>query len=435
MFLQNYDIFYHLRILVIFFQILLSTHIISFSYQKKDKYILRLLVSSLISLSIIFIVPNFKFKSIIVDNLYNTIFYITLSVITYINIRICYKTTKKESYFLFLSGYTLQHIGYTIFSMIDRIFIDYTNPSTNVFSTNIFIRRLSFTPLFILLSLIVYKLIKETKTIELASKSILYLSTFSLLCNIFLSLFITNDLEILTYEMMKLMNLLCCLLILFVLFYLKRKIKLEKDIMYLNNFQIEQAKLYKMNLDNRNQLNIKAHDLKHQLLNIQSIDKDYAKEVEKVISNYDNEYTYKRESLNIILQEKNIICKKNQIELNVLIDENCLNFIKDSDLYSLLGNVLDNAIESLLKIQNKNERLIILRIKETKGIIFIKETNPFSIDLQKDNRGNILTIKDDKANHGYGLKSIKMITEKYNGTMNIDTSNSNFIITLTFPKE
>lgn len=432
MHLLNYDIFENLRTVVIMFQILLCTHMVSFSYKKKNMYTLRLVLSSLISIGILFAIPKFEFEISIVEYIYETFFYVILSLLTYLNVRFCYEVSKKESYFSLIAGYTIQHIGYTLFSMIDIVFLNSIKTANTFFEQYIFVRRLSFTSIFILLSIYPYIIVKKEKGTELANKNILLILTFSLFSNVFLSLGISKKLDILTYEMMKMMNLLCCLLMMFVLFYLRRKVSMQKKIMQLNLIQEEQARLYKMNLNNREIMNIKAHDLKHQLSRINTLDNNTKKELEKVVSLYDSEFSYKRESLNIVLQEKDVICRKHQIELNVLIEEEALNFISDTDLYSLFGNILDNAIEACLKVNT--DKLIILRVKNISNIITIKETNNFNGKLRFDKNGNVLTTKKDDGFHGFGLKSIKMIAEKYNGEIEISSTESNFTLCLYFNK-
>lgn len=46
--------------------------------------------------------------------------------------------------------------------------------------------------------------------------------------------------------------------------------------------------------------------------------------------------------------------------------------------------------------------------------------------------GKIQTSKEDKAYHGYGLKSMKNIVKKYNGIMKISTEDDIFRLTMTF---
>ena len=44
-----------------------------------------------------------------------------------------------------------------------------------------------------------------------------------------------------------------------------------------------------------------------------------------------------------------------------------------------------------------------------------------------------VTTKADRAYHGYGLKSIRFITEKYGGTMSIQSADNIFSLNILFP--
>ncbi len=58
----------------------------------------------------------------------------------------------------------------------------------------------------------------------------------------------------------------------------------------------------------------------------------------------------------------------------------------------------------------------------------IKITNPFCTDIKQE-RGQIITSKTDKENHGYGLRSVNETIAKYNGTIEIETDENIFTIT------
>ena len=54
------------------------------------------------------------------------------------------------------------------------------------------------------------------------------------------------------------------------------------------------------------------------------------------------------------------------------------------------------------------------------------------INFKKNNQ--IITSKKDKINHGFGLKSIQLITNKYNGSLSLKIDNNIFILDIIFPK-
>lgn len=88
------------------------------------------------------------------------------------------------------------------------------------------------------------------------------------------------------------------------------------------------------------------------------------------------------------------------------------------DICSLFYNLILNAVEANLKIEDK--RFIKLYIANIKNNVLIKIVNPvdenFNLDIIKENK----TTKEDKENHGFGLITINNIISKYNG--NIDYS-------------
>lgn len=92
-----------------------------------------------------------------------------------------------------------------------------------------------------------------------------------------------------------------------------------------------------------------------------------------------------------------------------------------SDLCVLLGNAFDNAIEACEKIQPQ-EKIISLEMSSVHQALFISISNPLLSPVADD----FPSTKRDAENHGFGLKSIQYIAEKYNGTVNIRTQQQKF---------
>ncbi|MDU4962182.1 MAG: GHKL domain-containing protein [Sporomusaceae bacterium] len=101
--------------------------------------------------------------------------------------------------------------------------------------------------------------------------------------------------------------------------------------------------------------------------------------------------------------------------------------IADPDLYSLLTNILENALESNANIPEVSKRYIKLYIHTKAPYLFISCENAKNHPvLVKDDK--ILTTKTDTANHGYGLWTIKKISQKYDGMVDIDYHADDFKI-------
>ena len=94
------------------------------------------------------------------------------------------------------------------------------------------------------------------------------------------------------------------------------------------------------------------------------------------------------------------------------------------DICVLLGNLLDNAIEACLKI-NSN-RSIKLRFKQVENYFSIVVKNTF---LNEDN-DDLVTTKENKMNHGFGIKSVKSIVKKYGGDFQIIKDDDYFIVSI-----
>lgn len=101
------------------------------------------------------------------------------------------------------------------------------------------------------------------------------------------------------------------------------------------------------------------------------------------------------------------------------------------DIFSLFGNILDNAIECE-SLQPPEMRFIHLSVRTVNRMLTIHAENHFEDSLQfKD--GLPLTTKADKDSHGYGMMSVRHIVEKYNGSFSISTQDKLFQIDIIMP--
>ena len=87
--------------------------------------------------------------------------------------------------------------------------------------------------------------------------------------------------------------------------------------------------------------------------------------------------------------------------------------IEEIDLCHLIGNMMDNAIEATLKIFSKKTKYVEVSITERNAMILITVRNSYE-DVLIDEGLN--TSKDNKANHGFGIKTIRKIAKKYQGS-------------------
>lgn len=136
--------------------------------------------------------------------------------------------------------------------------------------------------------------------------------------------------------------------------------------------------------------------------------------------------------LDLILEEKLEICKKNKIYFGINIyNIEKIKFIEPMDICSIFSNIIDNAIEASMKINDFNERKIDLRGNIANNFFVIRIENNKKNKILK-NKDTIITNKLGSI-HGLGLKSVKMAVDKYNGKINIDYTENRFCVKIIFP--
>lgn len=169
------------------------------------------------------------------------------------------------------------------------------------------------------------------------------------------------------------------------------------------------------------------HDLNHKLMYLMDLTKN--NENEKAIS-------YIEELINMKPLNSMMIANTNNSSLDALINAKYVSAVnqgieftvklnipyglpfESSDLCIILGNAIDNSIEASLK-DGVVSPYIYLNITYDMGNLVIIIENSFNGVIHYDKEGNIISSKQDKANHGFGLKSIKDLVLKYNGDIDV----------------
>lgn len=158
-------------------------------------------------------------------------------------------------------------------------------------------------------------------------------------------------------------------------------------------------------------------------------------------------------TVNAVLTVKKSLMERHDILMKTVIDIPVELPFDKTDLCALYANALDNAIEACLKLP-KAERIINLKSKAQKGLFCLEVTNPLP-SLAEISPGQIeqkpkenaymklknalqesvipSTSKSDKHNHGFGLKSINEIVERYHGSLELKAENQAFNLFLYIP--
>ncbi|SHJ83502.1 GHKL domain-containing protein [Clostridium cavendishii DSM 21758] len=198
--------------------------------------------------------------------------------------------------------------------------------------------------------------------------------------------------------------------------------KLQYD--YYKSLEEKQLEVRKIYHDMNNHLQVVAN-----YINSNDIDKAkmYFQDLTTKTSFYRNKVFCKNSIVNAVLNNKYDVAVQNEIDCKINISIKDLLSIDDMDLCTIFANSFDNAIEASLKIENIKNRKITVKARIDKGYFSYSIINNKLGDILKLN-GNILSSKNDKKCHGFGLKNIKGIVDKYDGTFNVSYTEHEFTL-------
>lgn len=229
----------------------------------------------------------------------------------------------------------------------------------------------------------------------------------------------------------------CGLVILYAHQEQRREVQLKMELESIQNVLHRQYEQYQLSKENIDLLNRKYHDLKHQIAIIRAErdrDKqsDYLAELETSIRFFEYQFNTGNNVLDTVLISKGLICNENNITLNCVADGKLIDFISVMDICTIFGNALDNAIESVLQLDDSKKRLIHLALYAQNNFAIIRFENYFENKIRLE-EGLPVTTKSDRSYHGFGLKSIRYAVENYGGSLTINSDNDWFILRILIP--
>ena len=140
-------------------------------------------------------------------------------------------------------------------------------------------------------------------------------------------------------------------------------------------------------------------------------------------------------ALDMVVMEKKLLCDKHQIKFSFLGDAAALSMMEEVDVYSLFGNMMDNAIESLQHEPDEERRVMTLTIRPRNRMLYISMDNYYSTPVVYED-GVIQTTKQHEPGmHGYGIRSIEYIINAYKGDLVIKTDNNHFVLEMLLPMQ
>ncbi len=213
----------------------------------------------------------------------------------------------------------------------------------------------------------------------------------------------------------------------------------EKEIEAIRTMLKSQYDQYRSYQESIELLRIQRHDLKHHIAVLRA--ETNAEKREEWLDRLEEELNASEIAaptgnrvLDIMLTVKQGVIKKNGIHFTWVADGTLLDFMHVTDICTILGNALDNAIENVVILDDPKKRLIHLSISLKKDFVFIQMRNYCEREPDWDGKGSIRTTKADKENHGYGIRSIRYTVEKYGGSTQVSWKDEWFELGLLIPR-
>ena len=444
--MSGLNVFEELRYIV---ELLTAEYMFVYFFAKKKKGFASLFTAGGILLCLLSVIYIFIREYVVGygDKLLITfvtfIWYVGLLFLTMLFVKVCFEITISDILFIAISGYATMHIEYIVVNEVLAIGIFghlrehllmymivclFTCLLWYVFVMRIFAAKLRACEGKL------YEDSKETIVLFFVLLIVLLCGTFT--CQIVFREDYRTDSTTVNY-LGACMDFFICTLILIVQYSVFRINTLSREKEIIKQFLYERQKQYQLSKENIEIINHKCHDLKHQIQALKHADSEnmqqYIDEVENSIMIYDHVMETENEVLNTILSEKSLYCEKHQITLTCIADAVHMDFMSVMDIYALFGNALDNAIEAVSKYQDVEKRVVSLTISSKNDFLCIQTNNYVDRELQFKDGLPLSTKRRNRAYHGFGMKSMKHLTEKYGGTLVANQKKNIFTLQIIIP--
>ena len=210
-----------------------------------------------------------------------------------------------------------------------------------------------------------------------------------------------------------------------------------KEAQILRQQSIGQVGLYNSMRENYNIQRQRTHEYKNQIVCMDMLmkKKDYSK-LEDYIGNISDKLDAQldmvdtnNDVVNAILNAKYYEAIKNDVLFVLKINDLSDIKVSDEDIVTILSNLLDNAIEAA-KQCDVGKRTVKIKLLSEDDVLSIAVTNAYKTEPMLTEDGYIRTTKNNKEEHGWGIRNIVATLEKYDAEYIIDYKNGEFVFSI-----
>ena len=230
-----------------------------------------------------------------------------------------------------------------------------------------------------------------------------------------------------------------CVFALIIQIYISRWEEERSQALIMRRLLADSERQYEQWKSSVEQVNIAVHDIKHVLAHAQALaDRNQVvlpdlNMVRQAVDSYSASVRTGSDVLDVLLRNMNALCAQDQITLCCTVCTDQLSRFDGMSLYFLFVNAIDNAIEGVEGFPDPDRRVVSLTIRSQSGFVCIQTNNCCGTLLARED-GLPLTTKADRASHGFGLKSIRYLAQKYGGAMCVSVQDGVFILQIMLPE-
>lgn len=409
--------------IVFMLELIGAQSVLLYACPKKKNFWLRMLSAVILCVVLAYFFPMFNYPNAgVYYNVYYVLrFFVLLSYTTVLTV-VCYELKLRVAVSLCVAGYAIQHIAYQLAFFLVKI------PNFGVLNGKLF-GLFKFSELITMpLTFFAFWLIFGRRIARCGyyAKSDVKLDVISIftVCICIVMTRISYALSGFNSVTPRIYAIICCSLALTIQFFIFRMLSEQAEREVTEHIREEEKKQYELSKKMIDTINIKCHDLKFRYGDDKILPDEKA-EVKEAVDIYDGMTRSGNDVLDVVLTENFLCCFSAGIKFTFMGSGDYVSFLSPSDIYSLFGNALENAREAVAGLEEK-KKVISLTVSKKGQFVSVDVSNYFDGEISL-NEGYVVTKKQtEKGFHGYGLKSIRSVAEKYGGDVRISFADSVF---------
>lgn len=204
---------------------------------------------------------------------------------------------------------------------------------------------------------------------------------------------------------------------------MSRQMDAMRELIHQQRVQFETSK------QNAQLVNEKIHDLKKMLTDFRGhLSSEQIDALQNRIGGIAAFARTGNEILDVLLMEKAVLCTQKEIQITCYASESDLDFLEDIDLYFLMNNLLTNAMEATEKMP-AGERFITINVSSSGDMALVHMENSCEGPVEMED--GLPKSQGDPRYHGFGMKSVARLVNKYDGTLAVKYLDHVFCVDIT----